>query len=230
MYGDGGIPSDRMEISFPDISDSSTCMYTEECGMSPLDTWRSASSETHSVIEMTGDHQVPAVPLALITVAESSCLDCVEFFCTTLAISWPLCLALRLHSPRTHACAPTGQAFDAALTLVSSGRHGHSRQRSFGLWTLLLLLLVLLLLFCVHRGQSARTWANTVRVLMCTTSFVEGGCGWPLAGKCSHRGSASSSPVALSPPVRSSPQFSSGVPVSRPTSPVQGACTLLAVR
>jgi len=61
-------------------------------------------------------------------------------------------------------------------------------------------------------------------------SFVEGGCGWPLAGKCSHRGSASSSPVALSPPVRSSPQFSSGVPVSRPTSPVQGACTLLAVR
>ena len=134
----------------------------------------------------------------------------------------PFCLALRLHSPRTHACAPTGQAFDAALTLVSYGRHGHSRQRSFCLWTLLLLL-------CVHRGQSARTWANTVRVLMCTTSFVEGGCGWPLAGKFSHRGSASSSPVALSPPVRSPTQFSSGVPVSRPTSPVQGACTLLAV-
>jgi len=122
MYGDGGIPSDRMEISFPDISDSSTCMYTEECGMSPLDTWRSASSETHSVIEMTGDHQVPALPFALFTVAESACLDCVEIFCTTSAISSPLlsCTAFALAS------------HSRVRTLRPSTRRG---AHSFQFWT-----------------------------------------------------------------------------------------------
>ena len=43
MHNDG----DRMD-GLPDISDSSTAIYTEEGCVSPLDTWRSASSETNS--------------------------------------------------------------------------------------------------------------------------------------------------------------------------------------
>jgi hypothetical protein len=53
----------------PDVSDSSTAIATEEDeegGLSPLDTWRTASSETNSnVIYSSSDIQVGARPLAL---------------------------------------------------------------------------------------------------------------------------------------------------------------------
>ena len=40
---------ERAESGLPDISETSTAIYTE--GISPLDTWRSASSENTSMVD-----------------------------------------------------------------------------------------------------------------------------------------------------------------------------------